>query len=108
MSADPVYAMIEEHKALSAAYGAACEDGRNPKYEVEVGRTGEALDDGAKRLLTFKPLTLPGVVAMLRYLSGLEDWQVPGRFNDDFSNMKELSASVAAAVEAIIRKGGEA
>jgi hypothetical protein len=107
MNVDPVYAMIERHKVLSAAYDRAC---HHPDYyqvvvaksealEV-VDRTGEALDDGAARLLALQPLTLSGVVAMLRYLAGLEDWQLPGHFTDDFADMQELCTTLAAAIVA--------
>ena len=41
---------------------------------------------------------------MLRYLSGLEDWELPGHFTDDFEDMQELSATIAQAIEAIIRQ----
>jgi hypothetical protein len=54
--------------------------------------------------LTFQPATLPGLAVMLRYLSGLEDWQLPGRFTDDFEDMQELSATIAQAIEAVIRQ----
>jgi hypothetical protein len=47
MTVDPVYAIIERHKALSTSYGAACEDGANTEYDAAVERALEALIDGA-------------------------------------------------------------
>lgn len=89
-ASDPIYAAIEQHKALSVAFSAAV---ARPDYaqvvvaepEVEdfVDAAGEALCSGADRLLALQALTLPGLAVMLRYLSGLEDWQLPGRFAND-------------------------
>jgi hypothetical protein len=112
-TADPVFAMIEQHKAQSAAYDVACNHpgvgavGSDRSYEAEelADHTLAALVDGVERLFTFQPLTLPGYAAMLRYLSGLEDWQMVGRFNYDFADLREFCASLAAAIEAIIRRG---
>jgi hypothetical protein len=108
---DPIFAAIEQHRALSAAFTAAC---ARPDYahvvvaepEVEdfVDAAGEALCVATERLLALQALTLPGLAAMLRYLSGLEDWQLPGHFTDDFEDMQELSATIAQAIEAIIRQ----
>jgi hypothetical protein len=79
-----------------------------PEVEDFVDAAGEALCSGADRLLAFQALTLPGLAFMLRYLTGLEDWQLPGHFNDDFADMQELSATIAQAIEAIIQRGGVA
>jgi hypothetical protein len=83
---DAIFAIIENHKALLGAYNAACVD-------------------GSEQLLAFQAQTLRGVAAQLRYLSGLEDWQTVGRLTDDPENVSKFCATMATAIEAIIRKG---
>jgi len=65
----------------------------------------DALVDGSEQLLAFQAQTLRGVAAQLRYLSGLEDWQTVGRLTDDPENVSKFCATMATAIEAIIRKG---
>jgi hypothetical protein len=109
---DPVYALIERHKALSAAYTVACEHPdfaeqpiAEPEAEAVVERSLDELVDASEKLLAFQAPTLSGVAAQLRYLSGLEDWQTVGRLTDDPKDVHAFCATTASAIEAIIQRG---
>ena len=107
---DPVYAMIESHKALSVAYDKAVNrpavgNSRHPECaEAEriSNRASKELLDQAKRLFAYKPTTSAGVAALLRYISSLRDWQMPGCFSEprEVKGMKSLCKSLAVALEA--------
>jgi hypothetical protein len=109
-SADPVYAMIESHKAVSIAYDKAVNhpavgDSRHSQ-RVEAERISDRamkeLLAQTKRLFTFKPSTSAGVAALLRYISSLQVWQMPGYFSEprEIKGMKDLCKSMAVALEA--------
>jgi hypothetical protein len=70
LSDDPVFAAIDAHKAVVAAYNAifeesdyACED--NERMDKICG----ALDERLHALLTRMPTTMQGVATVLQYLS---------------------------------------
>ena len=107
---DPVYAMIESHKAISTAYDKAVShpavgDSRHSqRAEAEriSNRAMKELLAQTKRLFAFKPSTSAGVASLLRYISSLPVWQMPGCFSEprEVKGMKDLCKSLAAALEA--------
>jgi hypothetical protein len=109
-AADPVYAMIESHKSLSVAYDKAVNhpavgNSRHPqcaKAERISNRAMNELLAQTKRLFAFKPSTSAGVAALLRYISSLQVWQLPGCFSEsrEIKGMKNLCRSMAVALEA--------
>jgi hypothetical protein len=107
---DPVYAMIESHKAISAAYhkavihpavGDPCHPQRVEKERIS-DRAMEELFAQTNRLFAFKPSTSAGVASLLRYISSLKVWQMPECFGEprEIKGMKDLCKSLAAALEA--------
>jgi len=107
---DPVYAMIESHKAISIAYDKAVNhpavgDSRhsqNAEAERISNRAMKELGAQTKRLFAFKPTTSAGVASLLRYISSLQVWQMPGCFSEprEIKGMKDLCRSMAVALEA--------
>jgi hypothetical protein len=108
--ADPVYAMIESHKAISIAYDKAVNhpavgDPHHPhcaEAERISDRAMKELFAQTKQLFAFKPSTSPGVASLLRYISSLQVWQMPGHFSEprEIKGMKDLCRSLAVALEA--------
>jgi hypothetical protein len=83
-SPDPIYALIERHRELSARYDAAVSvsaklfDG--PEWEAAEEVTAAActaLLDFADSLVCSEPTTLAGVIALLRYAAALQEWEIP-------------------------------
>jgi hypothetical protein len=118
VSSDPVHAMIEQHKVLSAAYTAAVNHpgvGAVGSEQSEEAEEAEEISDGAydalldraERLFAFRPPTLAGVAALLRYASVLEEWELPRGFNDN-PEMQNFCATMTGAIEAIVRRGDAA
>jgi hypothetical protein len=115
---DPVYKMIESHKALSIAFEKAVNhpavgDSSHPQYveaELVSSRLGSDLIHLADRLFAFKPSTSAGVASLLRYISSLEVWQMPGCFSEprEIEVMKSLCGSLAAALEGRGQESGAA
>ena len=107
---DPVYAMIESHKAISTAYNKAVnhpavgDPRHSQRAEAEriSNRAMKELLAQNKRLFAFKPSTSAGVASLLRYISSLPVWQMPGHFSEprEIKGMKDLCKSLAAALEA--------
>jgi hypothetical protein len=107
---DPVYAMIESHRAISTAYNKAVnhpavgDPHHSQRAEAEriSNRAMKELLAQNKRLFAFKPSTSAGVASLLRYISSLPVWQMPGHFSEprEVKGMKDLCKSLAAALEA--------
>jgi hypothetical protein len=107
---DPVYAMIESHRAASAAYNKAVNhpavgDPRHPQRAEKERISDRAMKQlfvEINRLFAFKPSTSAGVAALLRYISSLPVWQMPGHFSEprEVKGMKDLCRSLASALEA--------
>lgn len=81
---DPIFAMIERHRDLSGRYDAAVgisgslEEG--PEFDAADEVTAvacTALLDFADNLVSSKPTTLAGVIALLRYAAALKEWEMP-------------------------------
>jgi hypothetical protein len=110
MIPDPVYAMIESHKAISIAYDKAVNhpavgDSLHPQRAEADRISDRAMKEmfaQTKRLFAFKPSTSAGVASLLRYISSLPVWQMPGCFSEprEIKGMKDLCKSLAAALEA--------
>jgi hypothetical protein len=109
-SPDPVYAIIESHKAASIAYDKAVNhpavgDSRHPQCAQKERISNRAMKESLaqnKRLFAFKPSTSAGVASLLRYISSLQVWQLPGHFSEprEIKGMKDLCKSLAVALEA--------
>ena len=106
---DPVFAAIERYKVLSAKHTAAVDrsaplEDDDPDFleaEDETERTGTALFEQTNVIFSFRPSTVAGVVALLKYISTLMDWQMaPGLEDGDGSKaVKTLCTCLAAAIE---------
>jgi hypothetical protein len=105
---DPVYGVIERHQRLSIAYDKAVNhpdvgDDR-PQFATvnEVSSQAcTALLDHANMMFTFQPTTPTGVAAMLRYITTLEDWQMPCGMGepDEIASLKTLCSTMANALD---------
>jgi hypothetical protein len=103
---DPVYAMIESHRAISIAYHNAVNhpavgDPRHPQSAEKERISDRAMKElfvQINRLFAFKPSTSAGVAALLRYISSLPVWQMPGHFSEprEVKGMKDLCRSPKA------------
>ena len=112
VSPDAIFAAIERHRELSADYTAAVdissklEDG--PEFEaadaIAGDRCGDLLDH-ADALIHLEPTTMAGVIALMRYVASLEEWQTP-RDSDEFDGQppdwgKAFCTTVANALDRI-------
>ena len=106
---DPVHAAIERHRHLSADYTAAVDrraplESEDPDYfecEDDAARASDALFKQMDVIFTFRPSTVGGAAALLKYIATLEDWQMPAGLEDS-DGMKALQAlcvSVAATLK---------
>lgn len=106
---DPVFAAIERYEVLSAEYAVAV-DRRAPledddpdllEAEDETSRTATAMFEQMDIIFTFRPSTVAGVAALLKYISTLEDWQMPSGLDDSNSMgaVQMLCTCLAAAIE---------
>lgn len=102
--ADPVYAVIERHRKLSAAYDTAvnCPDVGDDSPEFAAvndiaDRTCTALLDHADDMFGFQPKSPAGVAALLRYIATLEEWQLP-RGMEQSACLGELCKSLSNAL----------
>ena len=86
---DPIFPIIEHHRALSAAYDAAVAHpgvgDDSPEFKAQNDLTDRActmLLDHSDTLFSFRPHTADGLVAMFEYLPTLEEWQLPRGMDD--------------------------
>jgi hypothetical protein len=106
---DPVFAEIERHKALSVAFDTAAEnstataDSHPDKDDLDEisGQASSELIEQAQKLFEFRPASLGGIAALLKYIASLKDWQLPGRFGEpeEIEGMQDLCRTMAAAIE---------
>ncbi|TYO64624.1 twin-arginine translocation signal domain-containing protein [Bradyrhizobium hipponense] len=106
---DPVFAAIERYKMLSVEYTAAVDrwaplEHEHPDRsdaEDETSRTSDALFEQIDVLFTFRPSTIAGVAALLKYISTLEEWQVPRGLEESeaMQAVQTLCTCLAAAIE---------
>jgi hypothetical protein len=108
---DPVYAAIERYKELSVEYTAAVDRSaplhpKDPGYRDARDDTfdaGDALFEQMDVLFTLRPSTLAGAVTWLKYISTLEDWQMPAGLEDGDgkANAQAFCVALAGALEQI-------
>jgi hypothetical protein len=108
---DPIYAAIEHFRQLSVEYTAAikrsgCLLPEDPDYREAMDVSADACDalfEQMDVIFSFRPSTIAGTVALLEYISGLEDWQLPRSLEDDEGEeaVQTFCASLAAALEQI-------
>lgn len=86
---DPIFAVIGRHRELGAHYSAAVDISSNmssddPGFEAADAVTEERcdalLDHADDELISTLPTTFAGIVALLRYMADLPDWQQPRDF----------------------------
>lgn len=109
---DSIYAAIERHRELSADYTAAVDISskleEGPEFEAADEISGDRcrdLLDHADALSRLEPTTLAGVIALMRYVANLEEWQTP-RDSDEFDGTptdwgKAFCTTVANALDRI-------
>lgn len=107
-STDPVFAVIEHHKALSVAFDTAADHATaiaddHPEYDELNEISGAASDemlDHAELMFAFRPTTSAGVAALLRYISTLEVWQLPRGLAEpsEIECLKKLCRSLSIAL----------
>ena len=118
---DPIFAMIERHRELSAHCSAAYDiSGKlhaGPEYDAAEAVSTEKhgrLIDHTDALICCEPTTMVGVVAVMRYLATLSDWQEPSDadwISGDGASMDWHQAfldTLANAIELIADSGGPA
>jgi hypothetical protein len=106
---DPVFATIERYKVLSAEYTAAVDrsaplEPEDPDYleaEDETERTGTALFEQMDLIFSFRPSTVAGVAALLKYITTLKDWQMAPGLEDGegAAAVETLCTCLAEAIE---------
>jgi hypothetical protein len=106
---DPVYEIIEAHRAASAAYDKAVNhpavgDDSHPdcKQATRISnQTMQTLFRQANRLFKFSPTTASGLVTMLQYISSLEVWEMPSHLSEprEVKGLKALCAAMAAGLK---------
>jgi hypothetical protein len=81
---DPIFAMIERHRELSAHCRAAYDISGNllagPEFDAAEAVSAERNDrltNHVDALIGCEPTTMAGVLAAMRYLATLSDWQEP-------------------------------
>jgi hypothetical protein len=71
-AADPIWAVIEKHRQERAAYAKALREEWHGDIDIPRDATDEILAAG-HTLLTTRPTTLLGTIALLRYVRSQED-----------------------------------
>jgi hypothetical protein len=114
---DPIFAVIERHRDLSAHCSAAYAISGNlhagPEFDAAEAVSTERHDlviDQANALICAEPTTMAGVLAMMRYAAAWPDWQQP---TDDWTlddasadSHQVLLQTLAGAIESIIDREG--
>ncbi|MGY4294612.1 hypothetical protein ACVWXN_002707 [Bradyrhizobium sp. i1.4.4] len=103
-STDPIFAVIERHRELTAHYDAAVsvsaklEEGAEFDAADEIsGERSADLRDHANVLVQSKPTTIAGLIALSRYTASLREWQLP----DDQGWHKIFLAALADAIDEV-------
>jgi hypothetical protein len=103
---DPVFAVIERHKALSVAFDTAVGNvspvpGNHPEYDhlSDIScQAGSELYEQTEKMFEFRPASLSGVATLLKYIASLKDWQMPNLFSEPIEGMQDLCRTMAAAI----------
>jgi hypothetical protein len=69
--------------------------------EDEASRTGAALFEQIDRIFSYRPATVAGVTALLKYIATLEDWQMPPGLEESngMEAVQRLCTCLAAALD---------
>jgi hypothetical protein len=113
--ADPIFAAIERHRQIEAAYVAACNAIPSAKFltpainemEKHAGNLCHRSSDALGDLVAMTPTTLAGCAALLRYLEAHEEAYDRTAMLDDHNQAKEaardLLSRIAATLEAAVQ-----
>ncbi|MDH2341523.1 hypothetical protein [Bradyrhizobium sp. SSUT77] len=104
---DPIFAVIECHRELSAHYEAAtsvsAKLSEGPEFDAADAVSGErshALHCHAAVLIRSEPTTIAGVNALIHYVGGLRQWEVPA--DDGWHQV--LLGTLADALDGILKQ----
>jgi hypothetical protein len=123
---DPIYDVIEQHRKASAGHIEAVrvefafeeahdiEGERKEEYDRLYAATGDAwdaMDEAARNLVTTKPATLAGILALCRYIGPLfEGDDAPNlpehiKYDDDTQEApaEALCHTISAAIEELMK-----
>src|SRR5262249_28518794 len=109
---DPAFALIEAKRAADAAHLRVIEaqDGTR-EARARCADASDAVNEADWKLVTTSPTTLDGIAAVLRFANQIEDQGMDWPHSDTIGREGwhyQLRATMAAAIEAIIRQGGAA
>jgi hypothetical protein len=108
---DPIFAVIAAHRAAVRAYVAACDDEADEYDEDILHETCFGRVDALKEMVSCRPTTLPGVVALLEYLGepdyghDPDDTVLVGAVGFVQASVNELPRVLAETIRSLI--GGE-
>jgi hypothetical protein len=114
---DPIFTLIEAKRVADVAHEAACHalneaerrygfssDEADAAWDAQ-GPACHAAFDAAHSLVSTPPTTLAGLLAVLRFVNGMQD---RGSWPEDMDLEQQLLLTTATAIEAIIRQGAAA
>jgi hypothetical protein len=105
--ADPIFAAIEKHRQIEAAYVAACNEPIQQTSEDRVFELCHRSSAALVALVALTPTTLAGCAALLRYLEAHEEAYDRAAMLDDHNHAKEaardLLSRIAAMLEAAVQ-----
>ena len=106
---DPIFAALEHHRQIEAAYVAACnehvEQARESAREDRVVKLCHRSSNALGELVAMTPTTLAGCAALLRYLEAHEESYDEAVLLDNHSDnvsvpARDLLSRIAATLEA--------
>jgi len=109
---DPIFAAIERHRQIEAAYVAACnehvEKAREPAREDRVVKLCHRSSNALGELVAMTPTTVAGCAAVLRYLETHEKSYDEAVLLDNHSDnvsvpARDLLSRIAATLEAAVQ-----
>ncbi|WFT95080.1 hypothetical protein QA633_43705 [Bradyrhizobium barranii] len=107
VGSDPIFVVIAYHRGLSAQYDAAtsvsAKLSEGPEFDAADAVSGErsqALHGHAAVLIRSEPTTIAGVNALIHYVAGLRQWEVPA--DDGWHQV--LLGTLATALDGILTK----
>jgi hypothetical protein len=108
---DPIFAAIEKHRQIEAAYVAACnepigDEATEQTTEARVNEHCHGSSDALGELVAMTPTTLAGCAAMLRYLEAHEkSYDEPVLLDNHSDNVsvpaQDLLSRIAATLESL-------
>jgi hypothetical protein len=111
-AADPIFAAIEKHRQIEAAYVAACnehvEQAREQAREDRVVKLSHRSSNALGELVAMTPTTVAGCAAVLRYLEAHEKSYDEAVLLDNHSDnvsvpARDLLSRIAATLEAAVQ-----